>query len=132
MTNKKVGNPTLYSEDMLLKTRDYIEEFLQPVDTESEVIPLEVIPSTAGLARRLGVARSTVYLWGEKHPEFQEELNELQATQELCLLNGGLQGRFNSNITKLALANHGYSDKQGIEHSGGVQIETKSIKDIFK
>lgn len=123
---------TRYSNEMLNKAKDYIDEFLQPIDSESEIVPLEVIPSTAGLANRLSVARSTVYLWGDTHEEFKEVLDHLKAIQELCLLNGGLQGRFNSNIAKLALANHGYSDKQGIEHSGGVQIETRSIKDIFK
>jgi len=32
------------------------------------------------------------------------------------LVNKGLTGDFNATITKLMLANHGYSEKQSIDH----------------
>lgn len=32
-------------------------------------------------------------------------------------INGGLHGDFNSNITKLMLANHGYSDTRAVDLS---------------
>lgn len=43
-------------------------------------------------------------------------LDDIISTQEQILLNRGLMGAFNSNITKLMLSKHGYSDKQEIDH----------------
>ena len=37
--------------------------------------------------------------------------HELQAKQEMLLINGGLSQQFSGVITKLMLTNHGYSDK---------------------
>lgn len=38
------------------------------------------------------------------------------------LINGGLQSDFSAGIAKLMLANHGYNEKQAIDHtSNGVQ-----------
>lgn len=37
--------------------------------------------------------------------------------QERQLLNGGLTGQFNAAITKLMLANHGYGERQTIDHT---------------
>jgi hypothetical protein len=77
----------------------------------------ELIPSIAGLALYLGVSRSTVHLWAtqEDKKEFSDTLEKIKARQEVLLLSGGLGGTMNSTITKLALANHGYSDK--VDHA---------------
>lgn len=112
MTEKATGRPTLYSEEMLQRAEEYINRFSSNiVDKEADATRLEVIPSVAGLSLYLGVNRSTVYEWGRVHEEFSHTLERLNALQEASLLNGGLQGRLNANIAKLALANHGYSDK---------------------
>lgn len=45
-------------------------------------------------------------------------LERIELTQEIVPINGGLTGEMNSNIVKLVLGKHGYSDKAAIEHSG--------------
>ena len=94
------GRPTDYTEEIVEKTKHYIETF--------EGDP---VPQIAGLAVFLGVARSTIYEWAEQHKEFSDVLERLKAKQEKMLISGGLLGKFNSTITKLALTKHNYSDK---------------------
>tara|TARA_R110000787_G_scaffold261335_2_gene366647 strand:- start:300 stop:683 length:384 start_codon:yes stop_codon:yes gene_type:complete len=98
----KTGRPTKYNDEILTKTEDYILNFKDHDDA---------IPSAAGLGCVLGVAKSTVYKWGDEYPEFSDALARLQQRQEKELLNGGLTNAMNSTITKLVLSNHSYSDK---------------------
>jgi len=102
-----VGRPTGYSDEVLAIANDYLEHYEDHED---------VIPSIAGLALVLGIARSTVYDWAkqEDKSEFSDILANILSKQEKILINKGLTGVFNSQITKLALGKHGYSDKQDI------------------
>lgn len=114
MIEKQIGRPTLYNEEMLQRAEEYIDRFSSNVvDKEADATRLEVIPSVAGLSLHLGISRTTIYDWAkdEDKKAFSNTLERLNALQEASLLNGGLQGRLNANIAKLALANHGYSDK---------------------
>lgn len=88
----------------------------------------ESTPTMAGLARQLRVVRRTLYLWREKSPAFAEVCERLQDSQEFSLINGGLGNKLNANIVKLMLANHGYSDKQAIDHTSSDR--TMSPKDV--
>jgi hypothetical protein len=103
------GRPTLYSEDMLAKAREYLEG--------GYLNNGKVIPSKIGLSRYLGVTRQTIDLWVENQdcPEFIAILDAIQADQHELLINSGLTGEFNSAIAKLALGKHGYSDKTVLE-----------------
>lgn len=105
------GRPTKYSQEMVDKAQDYLENY-----TDYD----QVIPSEAGLALHLELARSTVQDWG-KHEDkkvFSGILRSIQAKQEVVLVNSGLTGAFNSAIAKLALGKHGYSEKQDQTLSG--------------
>jgi len=93
------GRLTEYTEDHNEKAIEYIEY------TD------DAIPSIAGLALFLGVDRSTVYKWRNENPEFSYTLARLLLKQEQTALNKGLTGDFTPAITKLVLANHGYSDR---------------------
>lgn len=88
------------------------------------------LPSVAGLAVYLGVARQTVRDWanqGEQedaedlYVEFSTIVETVLAEQELRLSSKGVSGEYNSVISKLLLTKHGYSDKQDIT-SGGERI----------
>lgn len=114
--DKQVGRPSLFNREMIERAKEYIRFFQQSRSTEEMENDVEVIPSVAGLALYLGVSRATLYNWGDENEEFLDTLAILQAVQEVSLLNGGLRGRFNAQISKLALANHGYSDKQEIDN----------------
>jgi len=98
------GQPTKYNEDICGIAEAYINDgFIEHGDT---------IPQAAGMAQKLEVSVSTLYNWGDAHPEFLEMLKALQDRQSQELINKGLDGTFNSAITKLVLTKHGYHDKQ--------------------
>ena len=65
--------------------------------------------------RRIGcflrVNRDTLYAWTETHTEFSDISDDIRAEQANRLISDGLSGDYNSTITKLMLAKHGYSDK---------------------
>ena len=98
----EVGRPTILNDALKAKAKEYLFKYEDQGD---------VIPSAAGLACWLGIAKSSVYKFGEQDQEFSDTLCAIQAKQEVVTLNRGITGDFNSTIAKLVLANHGYSDK---------------------
>ena len=108
------GRPTLYSDEMVEKALNYIENYREVGDQ---------IPSAVGMALELGVAKSTLYKWAESDDTgFSDILAKCKDSQHRKLMNGGLSGDLNSNIVKLALGKHGYSDKQDLTHAGNVGV----------
>lgn len=108
----EVGRPTLLNEKLLQQAKDYLIDGYKDVGN--------IVPSVAGLCCYLGVSKSAVYVWSEDtesnrndpiRREFMDTLSALQAKQEMLLINGGLSQTFSGTITKLMLANHGYSEK---------------------
>ena len=92
----------------------------------------DVVPSRAGLCIALGVSRETLTNWGRDNPIFLGTLGRLNDAQEKVSLTGGLTGQFNSTIVKLLLANHGYSDKQAIDHTTNGESINKIERVIVK
>jgi len=107
------GRPTKYNDEMVKKARYYLENF--------EAIG-DQIPSIAGLSIYLGMSRTYLYEWRKdvKKEEFSDILEKIITMQENVLINKGLSGDFNSNITKLVLGKHGYHEKQDHEHTGSI------------
>lgn len=113
MTEKRaIGRPSKYNEQMQAHADRYVFDFNEQGD---------VIPSNSGLCCWLGISRPTLHEWGRAYPEFSNTLEAIQSKQETMTLNKALVGDFNSTIAKLVLANHGYSDKQEIDHRSGDQ-----------
>lgn len=108
---KGEGRPTDYSTEILDKTKDYLANYEDYGDA---------IPSIAGLAVELKVSRDTIYEWRkhEDKKEFSDILQDILSSQERILISKGLKGEFNSNITKLALGKHGYTEKQDVTSDG--------------
>lgn len=102
----RTGRPTKLNDALIEDACNYIDDFQG------------AIPSVAGLALQLKVARSTIYKWAEENRYFSDILGDILAKQELMCLSGGLTGDFNATIAKLVLGKHGYSDKQETELSG--------------
>ncbi len=115
------GRPTLYSAEMVAKAKEYIDGGWK--DTE------DVMPSHIGMRKYIGVSSSTLYLWGQNHPDFSDILKECKEAQESVLLNNGLLGGFNSNITKLALGKHGYHDKSDSNVNANVNANVEWVVD---
>ena len=102
-----VGRPSKYNEALQAQAEDYLYTWS---DTDT-------VPSRVGLCCRLGIHKQTSYEWAEIHPAFSDTLKAVESLQEHVALNNGINGKFNSTIVKLVLANHGYSDKQAVEHT---------------
>lgn len=106
-TKTKMGRPSKFAES-LVKAKEYLMGGYEAVG--------DVVPSVAGLACYLGVSRKTVYEWVKESTDLSDTLEGILAMQENKLINKGLNGDFNPTITKLMLANHGYSEKQEVDH----------------
>lgn len=123
----RAGRPTLYSQEMQDKADEYVL-------IHNELTPPHVIPSHAGLACYLGVNKSTVYEWAKTYPQFSDTLSTILTKQEHLALMGGLDKSFQPLIVKLVLANHGYHDKQEIDHTskdGSMSPKGKSLDDFY-
>jgi hypothetical protein len=114
--------PTKYNNDMYEKAMDYIANF-RTIDIGNA--SNASVPTAAGLAIYLGVAKSTLYKWAEEHDAFSDTLAFLNDMQEYELTNNGLNGKFSGVITKLMLSNHGYTEK--IENTNKGSSETKIV-----
>lgn len=99
-----MARPTKYCDEILEKTREYLDEWRTTGD---------MIPSIESLALHLKINRATVYDWKSHEDKvlFSDMLDEILILQQKELLNNGLSGEFNASITKLVLTKHGYSDK---------------------
>lgn len=115
------GRPTKFTADTLKIAQEYIADCEDSTDDNGR---LNVsLPTVAGLAIRLGVSRETIYAWKSEDKEFSDVYQELMAKQEVQLLNNGLSSKYNSNIVKLMLGKHGYSDKQELLGKDGDKLE---------
>ena len=105
---RPVGRPSKYTPELLEECRKYLKDY-------------NTLPSIAGLAIRLDVARDTLQAWAndEDKPEFSDIYAKLMAMQEDELIRNGLMGHFNASITKMILTKHGYSDKVDATSSDG-------------
>lgn len=120
------GRPTKYCPEIITKTIDYLTNYKDYGD---------VIPQLAGLAHHLNITRETVNKWlnDKNKKEFSDICRKVLGAQERALVNGGLESRYNSNITKMMLSKHGYTDsqdKQGVSvnvtiNRGSTEIEVQ-------
>ena len=104
------GRPTKYNKAMQEKADAYVNGGFADCG--------DAVPNVAGLACELGVTRRTIHNWADQHEQFLHTFERCSQIQERVALSGGLKGELNPTIVKLLLANHGYSDKQALEHTG--------------
>lgn len=124
--------PTTYTPEVVERVYQYLDEYQAQGDA---------IPSVAGLASYLKKSRRTLYLWksvtddeGELlYPDYVQALDDVMSAQERALLNGGLTGDLTASIVKLALGQHGYSDRVDQTVSGGdTPIKTKHTVEFIR
>jgi hypothetical protein len=131
------GRPTLYNEEILNKTKEYIEsceddEIQQTIGMSAkgtELFKNKVIvniPTIEGLAYHLGIHKDTIYEWCKINQVFSDVIDSLRAKQAKELINKGLSGDYNPTIAKVLLTKHGYIDKQDVT-SDGKAIKGNSI-----
>ena len=142
------GRPPEYNEEILIKTREYLDscedEMEQVLEMENEEkgyqkykTKLKVkLPTIEGLAVHLKIHKDTIYEWEKaknedgslKYPEFSDAISELRAKQARELVNKGLSGDYNPTIAKVLLAKHGYKDAQEVDQNIKGSI---SLTDLF-
>lgn len=111
-----MGRPVEYSDQVLTDSFQYIQMCGNEWDNKAERYKCN-LPSIEGLALHLEIHRSTVYDWQKKYPEFSDIIETLLQKQAQLLINSGLEGTYNSTISKVLLTKHGYTDKQEIEQT---------------
>ena len=97
-----MGRPTKYDETIIPKTIDYMNNYDDYHD---------VFPSVEGLAVALGIGRTTVYRWEDEKEDFRNTLDALRTQGIRVLFNKGLKNEANAMMCKLALGNHGITEK---------------------
>ena len=119
------GRPTKYNATTLEIANDYLLTWEERGD---------IIPSVEGLAEVLDISTVTVYDWQKQEDklEFSNTLDRIKQKQKKVLLEKGLTGDFNSNICKLALTNHGFSDKQELTGANGKDLIPSGIDTTYE
>ncbi len=128
----RTGRPIEYGPHIIEKAKNYLATC---EDDDSNPLRLKVkLPSIFGLALFLDVNRTTIYEWKTKYSDFSNIVDRIEDTQAEKLVNNGLSGAYNSQITKAMLSKHGVSEKSEVEHSGNQDkpIITKIVREIVK
>lgn len=94
----EVGRPTLYGPHVIESATDYFFNSGYRADGHS-------LPMFAGLAVRLGVAKSTLYKWAAENKEFSDVLERGKAQLEIVLSTGATVGGYNPTFSGLIAAN---------------------------
>ncbi|MFA6097569.1 MAG: terminase small subunit [Candidatus Paceibacterota bacterium] len=132
--DKTMGRPSLCTAEMVRSAEYYSREW-KSLDTN------DVLPSIEGLALYLGVTRKTIYNWlqeaetDKNHQDFLYICEQILIRQFKQLSNGGLQGTYNSAITKLMMSKHGYVDKAETENKHSFDLpedKKKQLDQILK
>ena len=114
-----MSGKTTYTPEIEQAALDYIDTGYIAHD--------HTIPSHVGMCIVLNVSKSTLYKWAEDNlGTMSDTLARCNDKQHMILLSKGLTNEFSGTITKLALSNHGYSEKTATDiTSGGKAIKNE-------
>jgi len=138
------GAPTKYRKEYCKQLIDYIENwepyYESPVEKQDKdgnvttkmVKSANPPPSLVKFAQNIGVARDSLYEWGEVHKEFSDALKKAKDAMEESLVENGLNGSYNNAMAIFALKNRcHWTDKQEITGRDGKDLYPKmSDEDI--
>jgi hypothetical protein len=104
------GRPSKYDPSFVALTEDYARNPKKYDDP---------VPTVEGIATECGVGKDTYLRWCSEHEDLSNAYMELKSRQARLLQKYGLLNKTNALITKLMLsANHGMSEKNGVELTG--------------
>lgn len=117
------GRPAEFTDEIQQQAWEYLETYSSEHDHK--------IPSVVGLCIIINRSRSTVYDWADRDDnQFSDILDAINEKQHFVLINKGLSGEFNSNITKLVLGKHGFHEKTDTQLTGanGGPVQVQEIQ----
>lgn len=115
------GRPSLYKPEYIEKMLDFFRrDYTMVVDNKREACNF---PSIARFAVNIGVNKSTIYEWADKHPQFSVALKKCKEMQEDIIVNNSLKGSYNANFAQFLLKNNfAYKDKHEVEQKTEIKI----------
>ena len=121
------GRPSKCTPELLEKVQEYKDDFEKFGN---------VIPSMAGLSFVLSIPRETLQRWRREkatpeQAEFEFLTEMLLCQQECLLIDNGLVSKWNSNIVKLVLGKHGYSDKLETDNKNKIEAEVGASQELL-
>lgn len=115
------GRPSSYTDEAPKKVAEYAQLCIES----------DKFPTRAGLALYIGTSKKTMLVWEKANEELRNALEKFDSLQEDEVWGKALKGEYNSNIAKLLLYNHGYSDKQQIDQTNtNLNTEIKEEEDV--
>lgn len=112
------GRPTKLTQEVRELTAAYL----------ANCVENNKVPTAARLAVTIGVNKDTLYEWAKKDNDFSDTLKDMNSIQEATLVEGSLENKLNPTISKLMLANHGYSDALKTEQN--IKGDVTFINDV--
>jgi hypothetical protein len=108
------GRPTLYQPEFCRQILDYFDVEPYRVVTrvnkrtghEYSELAANPLPTLAGFASQIGVARQTLHNWGKEHPEFFDAIARAKATAEYVLVTNGLLGLYHARFAIFVAKNY--------------------------
>jgi len=102
------GRPSKYK-------KRYCDELIDYFKDES----VKPLPLFEDFAQLLDIAKSTLYKWGEQHPEFSDALKRAKEIQESRWIKGALDNKFNVTFAIfMGKNNFGWKDRTATELTG--------------
>lgn len=118
--NNKGGHPIYWTEEKIDKITDYFEEFAA---LPTSIFLIEFI---VFLKKEKGIYLNRCHLpdFCSRNARFKEVYDYVQMSQECKLLKGGTLRKLDASMCKFILsANHGYTDKQVVQHEGNETVQ---------
>lgn len=124
-------------EVVLPKVDEYLEQCVDDWEAlgdngNAKYVRKVNLPSKVGLARYLEISTNTLKHWRNNFPQLEEKVQFVTDAQHEKLLNNGLGGQYNSNVTKMLMGKHGYADQQNQNINANVEGFNIAINNAFK
>ena len=119
------GRPSKYNPELIHKANEYIDTYQDNGHT---------IPTIAGLSLATGISKETCNQWDKDRnkSQFSDVCRRIRLIQEQSLLDKGLEGAWNSNIAKLVLSKHGYTDSPSNQGVSGITVNVNRSGVVLK
>lgn len=124
------GRPTKYYPALCQDLIDFFnveptKETLKTITTAKGTVIEETdyvatpMPYFVDWCMKIGIHKSTMLDWVERHPEFSDAYTRAKELQERHLSQNALLGNYNANFASLTAKNWlGWKDRQEHEHTG--------------